>query len=299
MCTLRSTESRGTGEKGMISQDGTRFAVIEKKNAMSGEGDRKMENVLYENRDGILTITLNRPEVRNALSPEMWRDLSGAVKRAGEEEKVRVVIVTGAGDKALASGADIRELHDRHYLKQLAGTASGALKTLEDLKKPVICAVNGYALGGGCELAMACDIRIATRRSKFGQPELGLGIIPGAGGTQRLARLVGIGRAKELIFTGRIIDAEEACRIGLVNAITEDSRESLMEAAFAMAEKMREKGPVALAMAKTAINAGTECDMNTGLLLEILAQTIAMSTEDRKEGTAAFLGKRKPEFQGF
>ena len=258
-----------------------------------------MENVLYENRDGILTITLNRPEVRNALSPEMWRDLSGAVKRAGEEEKVRVVIVTGAGDKALASGADIRELHDRHYLKQLAGTASGALKTLEDLKKPVICAVNGYALGGGCELAMACDIRIATRRSKFGQPELGLGIIPGAGGTQRLARLVGIGRAKELIFTGRIIDAEEACRIGLVNAITEDSRESLMEAAFAMAEKMREKGPVALAMAKTAINAGTECDMNTGLLLEILAQTIAMSTEDRKEGTAAFLGKRKPEFQGF
>ena len=299
MCTLRSTESRGTGEKGMISQDGTRFAVTEKKNIMPGEGDREMENVLYENRDGILTITLNRPEVRNALSPEMWRDLSEAVRRAGEEENVRVVIVTGAGDKALASGADIRELHDRHYLKQLAGTASGALKTLEDLKKPVICAVNGYALGGGCELAMACDIRIATRRSKFGQPELGLGIIPGAGGTQRLARLVGIGRAKELIFTGRIIDAEEACRIGLVNAVTEDSRESLMEAAFAMAEKMREKGPVALAMAKTAINAGTECDMNTGLLLEILAQTIAMSTEDRKEGTAAFLGKRKPEFQGF
>ena len=257
-----------------------------------------MENVLCENRGGILYITLNRPEVRNALNPEMWRDIGAAVKLAKEDESVRVVILTGAGDKALASGADIRELHDRHYLVQLAGTATGAMKELENLPKPVICAVNGYALGGGCELAMACDIRIATGRSKFGQPELGLGLIPGAGGTQRLARLVGIGRAKELIYTGRIIDAKEALQIGLVNMVTEDSREALMEAAGAMAGKMLKKGPVALMMAKIAINTGVETDINTGLTLELLAQTIAFSTEDRKEGTAAFLEKRDPEFRG-
>ena len=202
-----------------------------------------MENVLCENRGGILYITLNRPEVRNALNPEMWRDIGAAVKLAKEDESVRVVILTGAGDKALASGADIRELHDRHYLVQLAGTATGAMKELENLPKPVICAVNGYALGGGCELAMACDIRIATGRSKFGQPELGLGLIPGAGGTQRLARLVGIGRAKELIYTGRIIDAKEALQIGLVNMVTEDSREALMEAAGAMAGKLQSTFP--------------------------------------------------------
>ena len=257
-----------------------------------------MENVLCENRGGILYITLNRPEVRNALNPEMWRDIGAAVKLAKEDESVRVVILTGAGDKALASGADIRELHDRHYLVQLAGTATGAMKELENLPKPVICAVNGYALGGGCELAMACDIRIATGRSKFGQPELGLGLIPGAGGTQRLARLVGIGRAKELIYTGRIIDAKEALQIGLVNMVTEDNREALMEAAGAMAGKMLKKGPVALMMAKIAINTGVETDINTGLTLELLAQTIAFSTEDRKEGTAAFLEKRDPEFRG-
>lgn len=256
------------------------------------------ENVLYENRDGILYITLNRPEVRNALSPGMWRDISAAVKAAREDDRVKVVVVTSTGDKALASGADIQELHDRHYLGQLAGTATMALKDLEDLYKPVICAINGYALGGGCELAEACDIRIATKRSRFGQPEVNLSLIPGAGGTQRLARIVGIGKAKELIFTGQIISAEEAWRIGLVNVVTEDSREALMEAVEAMAGKIMEKGPVALMMAKIAINMGTETDMNTGLMIERLAQTIALSTEDRKEGTAAFLEKRKPNFRG-
>ena len=256
------------------------------------------ENVLYENHEGILYITLNRPEVRNALSPEMWRALSAAVRAAREDEAVRVVVVTSAGDKALASGADIRELHDRHYLGQLAGTATQALKDLEDLYKPVICAINGYALGGGCELAQACDIRIATRRSKFGQPEVNLSLIPGAGGTQRLARIVGIGKAKELIYTGQIIEAEEARRIGLVNVVTDDTREALMEAVEKMARKIMEKGPVALMMAKISINMGTETDMNTGLMIERLAQTIALSTEDRKEGTAAFLEKRAPEFKG-
>ena len=258
----------------------------------------EFENVLYENRGGILYITLNRPDKRNALSPEMWRDLSNAVKAAAEDESVRVVIITGAGDKALASGADIQELHDRDYMVQMKGTATLALKAIEDLWKPTICAVNGFALGGGCELAMACDIRIATKRSRFGQPEVNLSLIPGAGGTQRLQRLVGIAKAKELIFTGKIIYAEEAMQIGLVNQVTENTREELMAAAEEMAKQIMAKGPVAITMAKIAINCGADTDMNTGLMIERLAQTIALSTEDRKEGTAAFLEKRPAQFKG-
>ncbi len=256
------------------------------------------ENILYEKKDGILFLTLNRPDMHNALTPEMWRDISAAVDRAGADEEVKAVIVTGAGDKALASGADIRELHDRAHLVQMAGTATNALKALEDLNKPVICAINGYALGGGCELALACDIRIATRRSKFGQPEVSLGLIPGAGGTQRLVRLVGLGRAKELIFSGTILTAEEAMAIGLVNHVTEDTRQAVMNASEAMARKIMEKGPVAVALAKICINMGSNTDINTGLMLERMAQTIALSTEDRREGTAAFLEKRPAQFQG-
>ena len=258
----------------------------------------EFENILYEKKDGILYLTLNRPEVRNALSPGMWRDISAAVKEARLDDDIRVVIVTGAGDKALASGADIRELHDRYYMEQMLGTATTALKDLEDLYKPVICAINGYALGGGCELAQACDIRIATRRSKFGQPEINLGIIPGAGGTQRLVRLVGVGEAKELIYTGRIITAEEAQSIGLVNIVTDDSREALMAEAEKLARQMMAKAPKALMLAKIAINYGSETDLNTGLMMERLAQTIVFSTEDRKEGTAAFLEKRTAQFTG-
>ena len=258
----------------------------------------KFENILYEVKDGILYLTLNRPEQRNALTPEMWNDISSAVKAAEDDPEIRVVIVSSVGGKALASGADIQELHDREHLVQMAGTATKALAALENLYKPTICAVNGYALGGGCELAMACDIRIATGRSKFGQPETGLGLIPGAGGTQRLSRLVGLGRAKELIFTGRIITAEEALRIGLVNEVTEDTQEAVIEAAETMAKQILKKGPVATQMAKIAINLGYDADMATGLMLERMAQTIALSTNDRKEGTAAFLEKRQPQFTG-
>ena len=258
----------------------------------------KFENILYEVKDGILYLTLNRPEVRNALSPEMWRDISEAVRCARADDSVKVVIVTSAGDKALASGADIQELHDRYHMVQMVGTATTALKDLEDLDKPVICAINGFALGGGCELAMACDIRVATKRSKFGQPEVNLGLIPGAGGTQRLVRLVGLGKAKELIFTGAILTAEQAMAIGLVNRVTEDTREALMAEAEAIAKQIMTKGPVAVSMAKICINMGSNTDMATGLMLERMAQTIALSTEDRKEGTAAFLEKRPAQFKG-
>lgn len=256
------------------------------------------ENILYEIEDGILYLTLNRPEARNALTPAMWGDIRAAVEMARISDSVQVVIVSGAGDKALASGADIQEIHDRDYLKMLSGTSSIALKELEDLYKPVICAVNGYALGGGCELAMACDIRVATARSRFGQPETGLSIIPGAGGTQRLSRLIGVGRAKELIYTGRILTAEEAKEMGLVNQVTENTREALMAAVLEMARRIMKKGPVAVSMAKMAINAGMDTDINTGLLFERIAQTVAFSTEDRREGTAAFLEKREAVFKG-
>ena len=258
----------------------------------------QFDNLLYEVKDGILYLTLNRPEMRNALTPEMWSDISAAVNTPEKDASVHVVILSSAGGKALASGADIRELHDRHYLVQMDGTATKALKALEDMPKPVICAINGYALGGGCELAMACDIRIATKRSKFGQPETGLGLIPGAGGTQRLSRLIGIGKAKELILTGKIIGAEEAERLGLVNEVTEDTQEDVLAAAEAMARTILTKGPVATMMAKIAMNIGADTDMSTALMLERMAQTIALSTEDRKEGTQAFLEKRTPDFKG-
>lgn len=258
----------------------------------------EFENILCEIKDGIMYLTLNRPEARNALTPDMWRDIQAAVAMARDDDRVKVVIVSGAGDKALASGADIQEIHDRETLKMLRGTSSIALKELEDLYKPVICAINGYALGGGCELAMACDIRIATKRSRFGQPETNLSIIPGAGGTQRLPRLIGVGRAKELIFTGRIISSEEAREMGLVNQVTEDSREELMAAATAMAKTIMKKGPVAVTLAKMTINAGLDIDINTGLLFERIAQTVAFGTDDRREGTAAFLEKRSAHFTG-
>lgn len=258
----------------------------------------EFSNILYEVKNNILYLTLNRPEMRNALTPEMWEDISAAVRCARSDNEVEAVIVTGAGEKALASGADIQEIHDRDYLKMLQGTSSVALKDLEDLYKPVICAVNGYALGGGCELAMACDIRIATKRSKFGQPELNLGIMPGAGGTQRLPRIVGFGRAKELIYTGRIITADEAYAIGLVNLLTENDQAALITAAEEMAGRIVAKAPMAISLAKMVINLGGETDINTGLMIERLAQTIAFSTEDRKEGTAAFLEKRTPAFKG-
>lgn len=258
----------------------------------------KFENVSYQVENGILYLTLDRPEARNALTPEMWRDISAAVQAARQDSAVRVVIVSGAGDKALASGADIRELHQREHLIQMDGVATNALKELEELNKPVICAINGYALGGGCELALACDIRIATKRSKFGQPEVGLGLIPGAGGTQRLVRLVGPGRAKEMIFSGIILTAEQALAIGLVNRVTDDTREAVMAEAEALARTIMEKGPVALALAKICIDMGSNTDLNTGLMLERMAQTIALSTQDRKEGTAAFLEKRPARFQG-
>lgn len=257
----------------------------------------QFENILCQCNAGILYITLNRPEAHNALTPAMWQELGIALQKAQSEE-VRVILLFGAGEKAFASGAEIKELHERNYLKMLESTAGRVLAQLENLEKPSICAINGYALGGGCELAMACDLRIATKKSRFGQPELSLGILPGAGGTQRLVRLVGPAKAKELIFTGRLVNAEEAQAIGLINQVMEGGRTELFAAAEEMAAQIIQKAPLAVALAKLSINAAAETNLQTGLLVERLAETIAFSTEDRREGTAAFLEKRKPCFKG-
>ncbi|MCL6611925.1 MAG: enoyl-CoA hydratase/isomerase family protein [Peptococcaceae bacterium] len=255
------------------------------------------KNIILEKDGHIALITLNRPEVRNALDPQTWAEIRGAIRDCRLDRDVRVVIITGAGGKAFASGADIRSLRERETLEVLKSEAQESLNDIENLDKPVIAAIDGFALGGGCELAMACDIRIATERSKLGQPEVNLGIIPGAGGTQRLQRLVGMGKAKELIFTGEIISAREAREIGLINQVVERP-EDLMPAAREMAGKIMAKGPVAVGLAKMAINLGANTDINSGLLFEKFAQTIAFATEDRIEGTTAFLEKRKPDFKG-
>ncbi len=257
----------------------------------------EFQNLLLEKDGHIAVITLNRPEVRNALDPRTWAEIRAAIRECRFDNDVRVVIITGAGGKAFASGADIRSLKERETLEVLKSEAQEALNDIENLDKPVIAAIDGFALGGGCELALACDIRIATSRSKLGQPEVNLGIIPGAGGTQRLQRVVGIGKAKELIFTGDIISAEEARQIGLVNKVVEQP-EDLMPAAREMAGKIIAKGPVAVSLAKAAINVGANTDIHSGLMFEKFAQTIAFSTADRIEGTTAFLEKRKPEFKG-
>jgi len=252
--------------------------------------------IILERRDRIAILTVNRPEVLNALDPPTWEEIGAAVRDVERDPDIRVLIVTGAGEKAFVAGSDIRSLRERSMWDVLRYSSQDVLTELENMPKPVIAAVNGYALGGGCELAMACDIRIAADTARFGQPEVNLGIIPGAGGTQRLARLVGLGKAKELIFTGDIIDAYEAERIGLVNKVV--PRDQLMDAAFQMAEKILAKGPLAVAMAKRVIQGGSNVDLPSGLAMEKLGQTILFATEDRREGMDAFLEKRKARFQG-
>ncbi len=254
------------------------------------------ETVLASVEEGVGTITINRPEVRNALSTQVLGDIRGALAEFRHDDRVGVVVFTGAGDRAFAAGADIGELRERTFLDALASTMQAVYDEVEAYEKPTIAAVNGLALGGGCELAMACDIRIAAENAKFGQPEVALSIIPGAGGTQRLARLVGKGRAVELILTGRIFDAEEALRIGLVTRILPP--DELTKAVMETAWQILSKGPLAVRLAKLAVQTGFETDLKTGLVIERLAQAVLFTSEDKREGTSAFLEKREPEFEG-
>ena len=255
------------------------------------------ENIIFENKNGVCWITLNRPKVLNALDPNTWTEIGLAVRHADQDDSVRVVVLTGAGGKAFAAGADIAVLKKRSMVEALKIRTHSVLNDITSCTKPVIAAIDGFALGGGCELALACDIRIATQKSKLGLPETSLGIIPGCGGTQRLQRLVGSGRAKELIFTGDFVSAAEAYRIGLVNKIVEDGK--LVEAVEEMAGKIIEKGPVAISLAKAAVNIAENTDINSGLNFEKYAISLAFATQDKVEGTTAFLEKRKPKFQGY
>jgi len=258
----------------------------------------KLENVLYEQKDQIAYITLNRPKVMNALNKETWQDLQAAFDTARQDDEVRGVILTGSGDKAFIAGADIGELSQINAVQAEKSSSYGqaVLNLVENLGKPVIAAINGFALGGGCETAMACTIRIACESAKFGQPEVKLGVLPGGGGTQRLPRLVGRGRALQLILTGEIINAQEAYRIGLVNEVVPAS--NLIARAEAILKQIFSNAPVAVRYSLEAVNKGLETSQSEGFALEASFFGLCAGTEDKKEGTSAFLAKRAPQFQG-
>jgi enoyl-CoA hydratase/carnithine racemase len=258
----------------------------------------KIENVLYEKRNGIGYVTVNRPKVLNALNTPTWADIRTAFEDARDDTSVRGVILTGAGNKAFIAGADISELSHATALDAERASRFGqeVLDLIENLGKPVIAAVNGFALGGGCETAMACTIRIAADSAKFGQPEVALGLVPGGGGTQRLPRLVGKGRALQLILSAEMIGAQEAHRIGLVNEIVPAA--DLLPRAEAILRKIASNAPVAIRFALAAVNKGLETSQDEGLLLEASYFGLCAGTEDKKEGTTAFLEKRPPQFTG-
>jgi len=256
------------------------------------------ENVLYEKKASIAYVTINRPKVLNALNQATWRELQTAFEAAGKDEEVRGVIVTGAGDKAFIAGADIGELSKVTAVEAEKSSSSGqaVLNLVENLGKPVIAAINGFALGGGCETAMACTIRIASESAKFGQPEVKLGLLPGGGGTQRLPRLVGKGRALQLILTGEVIGAQEAYRIGLVNEVVPAA--DLISRAEAILKQIFSNAPLAVKYSLEAVNKGLDTSQAEGFALEASFFGLCAATEDKKEGTSAFLAKRAPQFRG-
>jgi len=257
-----------------------------------------LANVLYERRGTIAYVTVNRPKVLNALNVPTWQDLRTAFEAAQNDAAVRGVILTGADDKAFIAGADISGLAQATAIDAERSSRFGqqVLDLIENLGKPVVAAINGFALGGGCETAMACTIRIAVEHAKFGQPEVKLGLIPGGGGTQRLPRLVGKGHALQLILSGGIISAQEAYRIGLVNEIVPAA--DLISRAEAILNEIAANAPIAIKLALDATNKGMETSQSEGLALEASYFGLCAGTDDKKEGTSAFLEKRAPQFQG-
>jgi enoyl-CoA hydratase len=256
------------------------------------------ENLLYEKRDGIGFVTINRPDKLNALNDATVRELHEVFNAIAKDDEVKVAILTGAGEKAFVAGADIGELAVQTPVqgKERSQAGQKALDLIENLGKPVIAAINGFALGGGCELTMACTLRLASDNARLGQPEVKLGIIPGYGGTQRLPRLIGKGRAMEMIITGEMISAQEAHRIGLVNQVT--TKEELLPTAEKIARQIMANGPVAIRFCLEAVNRGLEAPLDEALLLEATLFGLSCTTDDMREGTSAFLEKRKANFQG-
>jgi len=255
-------------------------------------------NIIYKASDGIATITFNRPKALNALNRELLDEFVAALEQIAGDETVKVLVLTGAGEKAFVAGADITEIARCTPLqaKRFAARGQAAINRLQALEIPVIAAVNGFALGGGTEMALACDFVYASEKARFGLPEITLGIIPGFGGTQRLPRLIGANAAKELIFTGRMIAAEEAARLGIVNRVCPP--EAVMEAVMETARTIAAKGRVALRAAKQAVNRGLDVDLATGCGLEVDAFALCLASPDAKEGTRAFLEKRPAVFCG-
>ena len=256
------------------------------------------ENVLFEKKNSIAYVTVNRPKVLNALNMATMEELRAAFTDAKNDPDIRVAIMTGAGEKAFIAGADIGELrhHDAVEGKEYTHRGQSVLNLIENLGKPVIACINGFALGGGCEMALACTMRLASENAKLGQPEVKLGIIPGYGGTQRLPRLVGKGMAMQLLLSGEMITAQEAHRIGLVNEVT--AAAELIPRAEAIAQKIIANSPLAVQYAMEAVNKGMEMTLPDGLYLEATLFAVACASEDKKEGTTAFLEKRPPQFKG-
>jgi len=258
----------------------------------------KYENILYEKSEGIATITINRPNVLNALNMQALQEISSSLDDAEEDETVKVIVITGAGDRSFTTGLDLKAIKGLSPLDAMNQDLLGQklTKKIEELKKPVIAAINGYALGGGLELAMSCDLRIASENARLGQTELNVGLIPGWGGTQRLPRLVGRGIAQELIFTGKMIDAATAKQLGLLSTVVPPDK--LKSAVKELASELMTKSPVGIQLVKRLINSSLEIDLTRGLVQEAQAFGILVSTEDFNEGVAAFIEKRKPKFTG-
>ena len=255
------------------------------------------QTILYEKADGIAKVTLNRPDKLNALNSTVYNELYEVFKLIEDDHEVRVVVLTGAGEKAFAAGSDVAEMEKMGPLEaqDFMATIRRASDLIYTLGKPTIAAIHGYALGGGCELSMCCDLRICSEKARFGQPEINLGLIPGASGTQRLPRLIGAAKAKEMIFLGDMIDAATALNLGLVNKVV--PVEKLQEEAMDWAKKLASKSGPVLAMAKMAINTGLETDLASGLSMETRCDALCFATEDQKEGMNAFLNKRKAVFK--
>jgi enoyl-CoA hydratase len=256
------------------------------------------ENILFEKKGAIAYVTINRPKVLNALNMATMEELRTAFTAIKDDREVRVAIMTGSGEKAFIAGADIGELakNDAVSAKEYTHRGQSVLDLIENLGKPVIACINGFALGGGCEIAMACTMRLASENARLGQPEVKLGIIPGYGGTQRLPRLVGKGIAMQLVLAGEMISAQEAHRIGLVNEVT--TAAELIPRAEAIAQKIIANSPLAVQYAMEAVNKGMEMTLAEGLYLEAVLFAVACASEDKQEGTSAFLEKRPPQFKG-
>ena len=254
-----------------------------------------MESTILQKEGNIAILTISRPKALNALNSSVLKELDSILDQIENDEEIYTLIITGDREKAFVAGADISEMKDMNpkEARNFSILGNKVFRRLENLRIPTIAAINGYALGGGCELAMACDIRIASETAKFGQPEVGLGITPGFGGTQRLSRIIGTSKAKELIFTGDMIDANEALRIGLVNRVVK--KEDLLEEAKKLAVRISQNAPIAVSLAKATINRGSQADIDTAVMYEAEAFSQCFATEDQKDAMTAFVEKRKVE----